>query len=105
MAHPKILNHFTLWDIMLAKLRLHEKKVYRRKLKKMKKQGMKPPTPVRDEESNMVTNPLAMSPKDKLKFLCREMNDLAQEFSNMWRGCCEPLPNPKNDDDDGKFFF
>ena len=64
MANQKILTNFSLWDILLGKLRLN----------------------LRTSSPASRNN---VSLKDKFNFLLREITSLLDEVSNLWNGCCD----------------
>ena len=65
----KILGKFSLWDLLLEKLHLHEKE-------KMCKSYTK-----------------QISLKDKLNFLLTQIEELLNEVNLMWNACCDSLQN------------
>ena len=65
LANTKILNHFSLWNILEEKLRLESRK--------------------------KSSTECEMSTKDKLNFLLREINFLIEEATKLLQGCCDIL--------------
>ncbi len=69
MANQKILTNFSLWDILLGKLRL----------------TMRTSSPASRNNISL---------KDKFKFLLQEITNLLDEVSNLWNGCCDHVEEP-----------
>ena len=65
----KILGKFSLWDLLLEKLRLHEKDKMCESFRKQ------------------------ISLKDKLNFLLGQIEELLNEVTLMWNACCDSCQN------------
>ena len=65
----KILGKFSLWDLLLEKLRLHEKDTMCKLLRKQ------------------------ILLKDKLNFLLGQIEELLNEVTLMWNACCDSCQN------------